>query len=92
MSESLREWRELGSRLADARKVARLSQAEVAVAVGLDRTAITRIENGDRKLDSLELLRIAGILKRPIEWFLAPQLPAVVRRRASRAPVRATAP
>ena len=87
MAETQNEWRDLGSRLADARKVARLSQAEVAAAVGLDRTAITRIENGERKLDSLELVRIAALLRRPLEWFLAPQLPAVVSRRRSREPV-----
>ena len=65
----------------------RLSQAEVGVTVGLDRTAITRLEKGERKLDSLELVRIAAALRRPVEWFLSPPLPAVVSRRASRAPV-----
>ena len=87
MGETQNEWRELGSRLTEARKVARLSQAEVGAAVGLDRTAITRIEAGERRLDSLELVRIAALLARPLEWFLAPALPAMVSLRQSREPV-----
>jgi len=87
MAQTAKSWRELGSRLADARKVARLSQAELAAAVRLDRTAITKIEAGERKLDSLELARIATVLKRPIDWFLAAPLPVVASRRRSREPV-----
>lgn len=83
-------WQELGSRVADARKVAQLSQAELAAAVSLDRTAITKVEAGERKIDSLELSRIAGVLKRPIDWFLTPPLPAVVSRRRSRTPTEAS--
>lgn len=81
MPRSSVSWNDIGSQVAHARRVAQLSQAELASAVRLDRTAITKIEMGERKLDSLELVSIAGILKRPIEWFLLPPLPAVVSRR-----------
>lgn len=77
-------WQNLGSRVAEARKLAQLSQAELATAVALDRTAITRVEAGERKLDSLELAKVAHLLKRPIDWFLSTPLPAVVSRRESR--------
>jgi transcriptional regulator with XRE-family HTH domain/Zn-dependent peptidase ImmA (M78 family) len=82
--ERLGTWQELGARLAEARKAARLSQAELAAAVRLDRTAITKVEAGERKLDALELTRISEVLKRPIEWFLIPSPPAVLSRRKSR--------
>ena len=86
MTRRISSWKELGSRVAEARKIAQLSQADLATAVRLDRTAITKVESGERKLDSLELTRIANVLKLPIEWFLTPPLPAVVSRRASREP------
>lgn len=84
MAETLKSWSELGARLAEARKSARLSQAELAAAVDLERTAVTKVEAGERKLDSLELARIARVLHRPIDWFVTPSLPAVVSRRKSR--------
>src|SRR4030043_1655745 len=86
MTRRISSWKELGSRGAEARKIAQLSQADLATAVRLDRTAITKVESGERKLDSLELTRIANVLKLPIEWFLTPPLPAVGSRRASRDP------
>lgn len=84
MADSTSEWHELGARLAEARRAAGLNQGELATAVGLDRTAVTRIERGERKLDSLELARMARALARPIDWFLRPPVPAAVSRRESR--------
>lgn len=75
---------ELGSRFAAARKANGLTQAELGQEVGLDRTAITRIEAGQRGVDALELARIASALRRPIDWFLIAPPPAVVSRRAQR--------
>lgn len=51
--------RELGERLDRARERAGLSQAELAEAVGLTQSAISRIESGERSVDSLELAAIA---------------------------------
>ena len=42
-------------RLTAARKTAGLSQARVAVKLGVPRVRITKIELGDRRLDILEL-------------------------------------
>jgi Zn-dependent peptidase ImmA (M78 family)/transcriptional regulator with XRE-family HTH domain len=84
MAKMATSWQEIGARVAEARKVSALSQAELASAVKLDRTAITKIEAGERKIDSLELARIAEVLSRPIEWFITPPLPAVVSRRKAR--------
>lgn len=60
----------LASRLAQARRTAGLSQAEVARAVGLDRTAISKIESGHRQVEALELARLASVLLRPVDWFV----------------------
>ena len=87
MVQEPKTWGALGARLAAARKATRLSQADLGAAVQLDRTAITKIESGERKLDSLELARIAQVLKRPIDWFVGPPVPAAVSRRRSRAAV-----
>ncbi|MGB8932002.1 MAG: XRE family transcriptional regulator [Anaeromyxobacteraceae bacterium] len=84
MPGRLTNWSDLGARLTEARKSARLSQAELAAAVDLERTAVTKIEAGERKLDSLELARVARVLRRPIDWFVTPALPTVVSRRRSR--------
>ncbi len=84
MALTLTTWSDLGARLAEARKSSRLSQAELAAAIDLERTAVTKIEAGERKLDSLELARVARVLKRPIDWFVLPSPPAVVSRRRSR--------
>ncbi len=77
-------WEELGNRVVRARKDAGLTQAELASAVELERTAITKIENGQRTVDSLELARLASALRRPIAWFVATPPPSVVSRRAER--------
>jgi Zn-dependent peptidase ImmA (M78 family)/DNA-binding XRE family transcriptional regulator len=84
MPQDKKEWKELGNRLARARMASRLSQADLAAAIGLDRTAVTKIEAGDRRVDSLELARLAAVLRRSIDWFLYQPAPSVLSRRASR--------
>src|SRR5687768_7410208 len=67
---SVDSWEELGSRVAEARVAAGLTQEELAGAVNLGRTALAKIETGNRQLDSLELARIAEAVGRPLEWFV----------------------
>lgn len=75
---------ELGERIADARAAAGFTQSDLASKLNLDRTAITKIESGDRKVDSFELARIAEVLRRPTTWFLMTRLPNVISRREAR--------
>ncbi|HEY0191552.1 MAG TPA: XRE family transcriptional regulator [Kofleriaceae bacterium] len=75
---------ELGKRIASARKDRRLTQAELADALVVDRTAITKMEAGERKVDSLELAKLAEVLRRPAHWFVSTPQPSVVSRRAER--------
>lgn len=78
-------WEELGKQVASARKDRGLSQAELAAELEVDRTAITKMESGERKIDTFELARLAKILRRPIHWFVNDPSPAIVSRRNARA-------
>ncbi|MEU5992519.1 XRE family transcriptional regulator [Spirillospora sp. NPDC047418] len=76
-------WSEVGARVAEARKAQGLSQDDLASEVGLDRTAVTKIETGRRQISSLELVRLADALDRPLQWFVSPPPAAVISRRAA---------
>jgi Zn-dependent peptidase ImmA (M78 family)/DNA-binding XRE family transcriptional regulator len=71
----------LGARVAQARQRSGLTQDELARSTGLDRTAITKIETGARRVTALELARVAETLRERIEWFLSDTVPAVVSHR-----------
>lgn len=72
----------LGQRIGLAREDAGFTQAELARELGLDRTAVAKIESGRRKVSATELVRLAAVLDRPIDWFVLESPPAVVSRRA----------
>lgn len=61
----------LSERVAQARKEAGLSQDGLAGEIGLDGSAISKIENGTRQLSSTELARMARACGRPIDWFFS---------------------
>lgn len=58
-----------------------MTQADLAANVGLERTALVRIESGERKVSATELVTIAGALDRPVDWFFTESPVAVVSRR-----------
>lgn len=72
----------IGERISQARDEFGLTQADLGSRVGLDRTAIAKIETGRRKVSAAELVRLAGVLDRSIDWFVVDSPPAVVSRRA----------
>lgn len=65
-----REWVELGGRLRHAREYLSLSQQDVAANTGIPRSAISDIERGQRKVDSLELRKLAKVYRRPVSSLL----------------------
>lgn len=67
--------RQLGERLADARKRAGLKQADLASTLGLARTTIVAIEKGERPLNNAELVRIADALRVPLHDLLREHRP-----------------
>lgn len=66
----LETWADVGARVATARESAGFTQRELGDRLGVSRSAITRIELGQRQLDALELARLADALGRSVEWFL----------------------
>lgn len=60
----------LASRIRAAREAANLTQADLATALDIPRSAVVQIEAGNRKVSSLELERIARLVGRDIRDFL----------------------
>lgn len=79
-----KSWEELGKRVMAARTQMGLTQLELAEALQVDRTVITKIEGGLRTVDTLELARLSKALRRPIGWFVREPPPSVISRRADR--------
>jgi Zn-dependent peptidase ImmA (M78 family)/transcriptional regulator with XRE-family HTH domain len=77
------EWVEVGARIAAGRRARGLSQDDLAGRLGLDRTAVTKIETGRRHINSLELARLAEVLERPLESFVSDPPASVISRRAA---------
>jgi len=73
----------LGQRLAEARELAGMTQDAVAKELKLDRAAISLLERGDRNLRVPELVTLAGLLGRPLSFFVEPPVQAAVNRRAA---------
>ena len=71
----------MGSRIAEARGRSGLTQAQLATATSLDRSALAKIEGGSRRVTALELARIAEAVGERIEWFVTDAPPAIVSHR-----------
>lgn len=74
----------IGERVAEARAEAGLTQMQLASAVGVDRSALAKIETGARRVSATELVAIARELRRRVEWFVDPGPPSIVSYRASK--------
>lgn len=73
----------LGRRVAQAREESEITQEGLAEAIGIERSAVSRLESGSRKLNVPELVRIASFLKRPLAFFIAEPIPVLSRRAES---------
>jgi len=63
------ERRQLGDRLREARKYIGLKQEEVANYLKIPRTALTDIESGQRRVEVIELARLAKLYRQPVSFF-----------------------
>ncbi|TQL97713.1 helix-turn-helix protein [Actinoallomurus bryophytorum] len=61
---------QLGARLRNVREYLNLSQQYVADRTGIPRSAISDIERGVRKLDSLELRKLSRLYMHPVGYLL----------------------
>lgn len=59
----------LGERLRKAREYVGLKQEDVAKHLEIPRSALSNIEAGSRKVEVLELTRMAKLYQRPLTWF-----------------------
>jgi transcriptional regulator with XRE-family HTH domain len=57
-------------RIKEARKLAGLSQGQVAKMLGLHRPSVSEIEAGNRRVSADELTRMAGIFDVSVSWLL----------------------
>jgi transcriptional regulator with XRE-family HTH domain len=64
------ELRRLGERLKATREYLNMSQQHVAHNTGIPRTAVSDIERGNRRVDSLELKKLARLYSLPVSYFL----------------------
>jgi transcriptional regulator with XRE-family HTH domain len=71
----------LANRLKEAREYLGLSQEYVAQQTQMPRPAISEIEAGRRRVESIELQRLAALYGRPLSYFLPSEepLPSEVR-------------
>lgn len=65
----------LGIRLRIAREYVGMKQEDVARHLSIPRSALSHIETGQRKVDALELSRMAELYQRPTSWFTGEETP-----------------
>ncbi|ALR20076.1 MULTISPECIES: helix-turn-helix domain-containing protein [Sphingobium] len=63
------ERKQLGDRLREARKYLGLKQDEVATYLKIPRTALTDIESGQRRVEAIELTRLAKLYRQSVGYF-----------------------
>jgi transcriptional regulator with XRE-family HTH domain len=61
--------RGLGARLRQAREYLGFSQEDVATFLGIARSALSNIETGQRRLEALELQKLAKLFNLPVSHF-----------------------
>ncbi len=64
------ELERLGGRLKATREYLNMSQQHVADWTGIPRSAVSDIERGIRRVDSLELKKLARLYRLPVSYFL----------------------
>lgn len=82
--------RAMGERLREARRYLGLKQDEVAQYLKIQRSALSEIETGNRRVEALELNRLAKLYRQPVSYFIgeddaAADLPVDVAHLARRA-------
>lgn len=68
---AVESWSEVAERVRAARMACGLTQGDLARRIGIDRTALVRIEAGERGVSALELTRLATVLDVPVAYFVS---------------------
>jgi len=69
--------KQMGERIKESREYLGFSQDQVATFLGVPRSAISLLEAGQRKVDAIELKKLAGLFKRPISHFTGEEVDEV---------------
>lgn len=67
---------QIGQRLRLAREARQITQDAAGAVLGVQRSAISLMESGQRQVSTLELTRLAELYGRPVEWLVRPNVPA----------------
>lgn len=62
----------LSARLIQAREEAELTQLQVAETNLISQSELSKIENGQRRIEFLVLLDLAKLYSKPVEFFIPP--------------------
>ena len=62
--------KEVSAKLIAAREEANLTQRQVEQSLGLSQSELSKIENGQRKVEFLVLLRLANFYSKSINYFI----------------------
>ncbi len=65
----------VGGRIKERRKAMQIRQEDLAEALGVDQTTVSRWEDGSIAMSVDDLGRVAHQLKKHITWFLRPREP-----------------
>jgi len=63
------EYQYMLKRLREARRNARLTQTQVAKALGRHQSFVTKCELGERRIDPVDLQRFAKLYRKPLSFF-----------------------
>jgi transcriptional regulator with XRE-family HTH domain len=80
------EAQQLARRLREAREFMNLSQQFVSEQTGIPRSAVSDIERGSRRVESLELKRLAELYRMPVAYLLGDTTPEAEAELAGAAP------
>lgn len=58
------------AKLIAARKRAKLTQTEVAEQLGWRQSQVSEMETGERRVDIIELAKLATLYRKPLKWFV----------------------
>ena len=64
------EYNRFKKRLKEARLQVGLTQVQVAKKLGLPQSYVSKIESGERRVDAVELERLAKIYSKSVNYFL----------------------
>lgn len=59
----------IGTKLKNAREYLDISQDRAAEEIGVERSELLLIENGQRRLEAVEIMALAKLYRRPIAYF-----------------------